>query len=234
MAPTSLLRLTLVLACLLPGRTPACTAGDALAEFVATTYGPRIAFDVLRNGKPVGEHVTEFRHDSRGLEVESRMQLGISIAFIKIYEFAYRSRSLWCGQQLLALEATTSDGGDVTTTTARLESGSLVVTNADREQRGSAGLLASEHWNPRVLQHSAVLNTITGQINTVSIGACEGPSALVTARVPGARCYQYRGDLEARAWYDDRGRWVGLAFAGRDGSEIVYVCRDCGEGSRAL
>ena len=47
--------------------------------------------------------------------------------------------------------------------------------------------------------------------------------------------YAYSGELQTEVWYDECGRWVKMRFAGRDGSIIDYVCRQCqGGGARKV
>ena len=207
--------------------TDACSADSELGHFVNERYGKRIEFDVLRDGKPVGEHVTTFALTANGLKVHSRTELGISVLFIPVYRFEYDSQSLWCGESLSRLSARTKDRGENTLTEVEPAAGGLVVRHEGREQQVAENLIPTDHWNPHVLQRSEVLNTITGRVNTVQISSCTSHSKVVATAAPGGSCYQYSGDLEARVWYDESMRWVGLEFAGRDGSEIVYVCRDC-------
>lgn len=206
--------------------THACDAVDD-ARRVAALYGERIAFDVLRNGRRVGEAITEFRRDGALLAVHSRMALDIHVLFVPVYRFRYDSRARWCGDRLASLATRVDDDGTPFALDARAVDDALLVESSAGHLRAPPGLLPTDHWNARVLEHEAVLNTLTGQVNAVTIGPCAEPSPLVTAAAPAARCHAYRGDLEAEVYYDPDGRWVGLAFAGRDGSDIVYRCRDC-------
>jgi hypothetical protein len=77
------------------------------------------------------------------------------------------------------------------------------------------------------VQQPEVLNTITGHVNRITT------TKLVSAFVPAAngiiRADRYRldGDIRLETWYDAAGRWLGMRFAGEDGSTIEYRCRDC-------
>ncbi len=205
----------------------ACTDSAELAAFIASRYGDAIEFDVLRNGKRVGEHVTRFELDDDGIRVNSRMRLDIRILLVPVYDFTYESRTRWCGDGLLELDARVDDNGEERRTLARREAGALVVRHGERVVRADAGLLPTDHWNPRVVAEREVLNTLTGNVNAVTIRPCAQGEPLVEQAAPGSVCYAYSGDLETRVWYDARGRWSGLAFAGGDGSQILYVCRSC-------
>ena len=206
----------------------ACTDSTDLAAFIASRYGDTIEFDVLRNGKRVGEHVTRFERDGAGIRVDSRMRLDIRILLVPVYDFTYESRARWCGDGLLELDARVDDNGEERRTLARREAGALVVRHGDHVVRAGTGLLPTNHWNPRVVAEREVLNTLTGNVNTVSIGPCARGEPTIEQAAPGSVCYAYSGDLETRVWYDVEGRWSGLAFSGGDGSEIICVCRSCG------
>ncbi|MEQ8233478.1 MAG: DUF6134 family protein [Gammaproteobacteria bacterium] len=205
----------------------ACASTAELANFVSSRYGDAIHFDVLRNGKTVGEHVTRFAVDDDGIGVESRMRLDIRVLLVPVYDFTYVSRARWCDDGLLELDARVDDNGDERHTRAVREDGALVVRHEGRERRTPPDLMPTDHWNPRVVGERAVLNTLTGNVNEVTIAPCARGEPRIEQAAPGSVCYAYSGDLETRVWYDANGRWSGLAFAGGDGSEILYVCRDC-------
>ncbi len=204
-----------------------CPSSSGLGDFVAATYGDRIEFDVLRNGKTIGEHVTTFAVGTDGVRVESRMQLGIDVFFIPVYRFAYESRSRWCDDRLQELEARTSDNGEVSKTTAAIIGNTLQIERDGTIVEGPADLIPTDHWNPRVLARRTVLNTITGRVNAVTIERCSTGSDMIESAAPQGTCYEYAGDLQTRVWYDPVGRWVGLEFEAGDGSAISYVCRAC-------
>lgn len=202
--------------------------GDrGLYRFVRQTYGESIEFDVQRKGKKIGSHVTSFSKTESGLTAVSRTSLNVKVLFVPVYEFTYTSRSHWCAGQLRYLEAIVSDNGELSATTVLPEEGKLIITNGDGRLEALPDILPTEHWNPRVLEHERVLNTITGRVNKVSIEPCRSDSVIVKAAAPNARCYEYEGDLQTRVWYDERGRWAGLEFNGTDGTAITYVCRGC-------
>ena len=91
-----------------------------------------------------------------------------------------------------------------------------------------APIIPTNHWNANVVRQKRVLNTLTGNVNNVTLVA-KGREAIATERgdVVATR-YAYTGDLvDTEVWYDDAGRWVKLRFMGRDGTPIEYVCRRC-------
>jgi hypothetical protein len=222
------LRAAFLTICLVAPMVSAASGADSeQVRFVDERYGQRIEFDVLRDGKSVGEHVTTFAATANRLEVHSCMELSVTVLFIPVYRCEYESTSVWCREILVRLSARTKDGGKATLTQVEPAADGLIVRHGEREQPVAENLMPTDHWNPRVLQRSQVLNTITGRLNMVQISRCNSQSTLVATAAPRERCYEYSGELAAKVWYDGSMRWVGLEFAGLDGSEIVYLCRDC-------
>ena len=72
-----------------------------------------------------------------------------------------------------------------------------------------------------------MLNTVTGELNRVEI-ISRGVETLKSkhGEIIGQR-YSYTDDLDTEVWYDQKGRWVGMEFKGKDGSIITYVCQQC-------
>jgi hypothetical protein len=192
-------------------------------------YGRDIDFEIVRNGTSVGEQRVSFAVRPDGALVANEVSdIVVRLLGIPVYRFHYEGVGVWRGGRLEELQATTNDDGTVNHVTVR---------EGDRDTliEGTAGrfdlprrLLAGAHWNADVLRQTELINTITGKVDRVSIKA-EGTDPVA---VPGgqveAKRFVYHGDLDFTAWYDDSGRWVGLRFAGKDGSVIDYKCRRCG------
>ena len=204
-----------------------CQQPGQYESFVNDNYPAEIAFDVFRNDKLVGEHVTRFQTLENGLSVKSRMALEIKFLFIKAYEFEYLSDTLWCSDKLQSLEATTDRNGEISRVSGKADDDTLVISSANGEARTTREILTTDHWNPMVLNRNEVLNTITGSVNNVAIRPCGQGTPRVEKAAPDASCYEYTGDLNTRVWYDSLGRWRGLEFKGDDGSTITYVCKRC-------
>ena len=88
-------------------------------------------------------------------------------------------------------------------------------------------LFPTNNWNSNVLYERHVLNTLTGQINSVRTKARQ------RERVPAERAeieatrYSYTSEFQTEAWYVDMGQWAKVRFAGRDGAQFDYVYHRC-------
>lgn len=207
--------------------TSACDPASGLQRFVSKSYPQDLVFDVFRNNKLVGEHISRFSLSDNGIVVDSEMTLKVKILFVTVYTFRYTSSSRWCDEQLMELTAETDRNGDVTRVDVVHEADGLKVSNGSAYSLATLNAIPTNHWNPAVLDRSEVINTISGSVNKVFIKQCETGTPRVENAASNSTCYEYSGDLTTRVWYDLDGRWRGLEFSADDGSTINYVCRQC-------
>ncbi len=202
-------------------------APEAVAVDPFALYGPEIRFQVMRNGEPVGKHSVNFTQDGEDLVVTSRLDIAIKLLFVTAYRYSYESVGRWRNGQLHALDAWVDDDGEKTETKVTREGDQLRVAGPKGTFTTGLDTLPTTHWNPRQTSQSRVINTLTGEIDSVVIldrGATEVDGG--RGRIP-ARHFEYTGDLRVETWYDPQGHWVGMRFKAKDGSDIEYFCVDC-------
>lgn len=190
-------------------------------------YGPRVDYDILRNGEKVGDHQISFSRRGDTIVTETRARIEVPFLFLIGYRFDYQSTSVWDGNILTDLTARTNDDGDKSEVAILRENDELVVTGPTGTLTLDTALPPTEHWSLTFVQAPAVLNTITGHVNhitTTKLGSAFVPAASGIIR---ADRYRLDGDIRIETWYDPAGRWLGMRFAGEDGSSIEYRCRDC-------
>lgn len=191
-------------------------------------YGHEIRFDILRNDEKVGQHVVQFRHVADGLQVESRSEVAVKLLFIPAYDFRYQSLEHWRDGSLNALYAATNDNGEFSRVEARREGDALSVRGAQGDWQAPPQTLPTTHWNMAQVIAPKLINTLTGNVNQVTVTDAGMETVTLGDGPREARRFVYSGDLAVEAWYDAAGRWVKLRFPAKDGSTIEYVCRTCG------
>lgn len=203
-------------------RSAACRNFDPIAR-----YGNELVFQIRRNDAPVGQHIVRFNRGQDGLQVVAQSNIDISFLGFNAYSFRYRSESIWQEGQLSTLSVKVDDDGDQTSIAARRENDQLVVDGPDGQKSLPPGIFPTDHWHCGVLQTDQVLNTLTGNPNAVTISQTGRERLAVGNGMINATHFTYDGQLQTNAWYDADGRWVGLRFKARDGSEITYRCTSC-------
>jgi hypothetical protein len=191
-------------------------------------YGGPIEFEILRNDTPVGSHRVTFEREGDDLSVTVTSDIVVRFLAVPVYRFHYQSQTLWADGRLKTVKAVTNDDGDVSTVEATADGTEAVIDGPAGRLTASLPFFAIDHWNADELAQGIVLNSITGKLDRVRTTAA-GADEIDTADGPcAADRYDVDGDLKFSAWYDPSGRWIGLAFKGKDGSTIRYLCRHCG------
>lgn len=191
-------------------------------------YGGEIIFDIYRKDRLIGAHTVTFEEDGTNLRVRSKSDINIRILGLPLYNFSYSSLEVWQHGQLFSIEAETDDDGDKSMMRAQRHNGMLAVFSATSQSLAPGGIYPTTHWDAGVVNSTQILNTITGQINTITVQDLGIETVETGSGNRLARHFTYRGDLETDLWYDIKGHWVKMRFPGNDGVAIEYRCRKCG------
>ena len=194
-------------------------------------YGQEYKFDIQRNGKKIGSHHLRFSQQGDTLMVNAKTRIKVKLLFLTLYEFTYDCTEVWDNQVLKKLDAVVNDNGKKYTITGTAKDGTFIVKNNRNENAQveviSGLIFPTNHWHKKVIQQNRVLNTLTGYVNEVDITKQPPEKISIQDHSITAHRYEYSGQLQTTAWYDEQGRWVKLAFDGEDGAEIEYICAGC-------
>ncbi|WP_343611921.1 DUF6134 family protein [Novosphingobium sp.] len=194
----------------------------ALSAALPIPPSRRLGFDILRKGSKLGTHVLTFEPGGDSLTVHVAVDLVYKIAGITLYHYRHQATERWQGQQVIALDAETSDNGTPYKVTARREGGVLMVqgTKAPRYAAPTDALPAT-HWNRHELD-GPWINTQDGRIMRPHVAA-QGIETIPAADGASlrARHYALTGDVQLDMFYDDHAGWAGLSFV-KGGAPIRY------------
>lgn len=184
---------------------------------------PRLDFEVLREGSPIGHHHLRLRDGSDGtIGVEIDIDLAVKFGFLTLYRYTHRNRELWDGQLLLALDSETDDNGERHKVTVRREGPTLWLDAGRGREAIPSGTQTTSYWDRRMVEAGEWLDTQNGRL--VRSTVTRGGSDMVRAggRLVRAERYDLSGDLTLSLWYAGP-VWVRLEFlASADRSRIEY------------
>jgi hypothetical protein len=185
--------------------------------------GDRLGFDIIRKGTKLGTHQLSFERNGDALTVHVAADLVVKIGFITLYRFHHQATEHWLGDELVALQTTTSDNGTPQQVVGRRDASGLVIegTKAPRYVAPANALLAT-HWNRRELE-GPLINAQDGRLMRPKIAAV-GSDMIPTASGAQIRANHYAltGDVQLDMWYDAKSSWAGLGMKVMDGSMIRY------------
>lgn len=188
----------------------AVTAPAAIAAPAASVPASgRLAFDVIRKDRDIGDYVVTFHGAGNDLTVNIATDVRVKVPVIGVsaYRFTQSSTETWRGGHIAALTSRTDDNG-----------------TAHDIRLGPSSLVPASLWNADLLHASRVLNTIDGSTDAISVRTV-GTETVTTGHGPvKATRYTLRGGLDRDLWYAGA-RLVHVRFAAEDGSQIDYVLK---------
>ena len=169
----------------------------------------RLAFDVMRNGRDIGDYVVTFRGQGGDMTVDVATDVSVKVPVIGVsaYRFRQTSTETWRGGRLVALASQTDDNG-----------------TPHKISVGATSLVPASLWDADILAAGQVLNTIDGSTDQISVSNL-GTETIATGQGPvQATHYALRGDLKRDLWFAGA-TLVHVRFAAEDGSQVDYVLR---------
>ena len=188
--------------------------------------GNRLAFDVIRNGSRIGGHTLDFVISGDRLDVHIAVDLAIGIGPVTLFRYTHRALETWAAGQVQSIDARTNHDGTRHHLTMSRRANGFWVSGDKGSYLAPPETLPATHWTRRTLD-GPMVNTETGALMHPQVSD-RGIETLMTASAMPlqARHFSLSGDVSLETWYDRSPRWVGLGFAGADGSKISYVLAD--------
>lgn len=169
----------------------------------------RLAFDVIRKDRDIGDYVVTFRGsgDDVTVDIATDVHVRVPVIGVSAYRFTQTSTETWRGGRLAGLTSRTDDNGtphDITV--------------------GVTPLIPASLWNADMVRSQAVLNTIDGSTDPISVSNLGTENVATGSGTVAATHYALRGGLNRDLWYAGA-TLVHVRFAAEDGSQVDYVLR---------
>lgn len=176
-----------------------------------------LAFEVWREGSPIGRHSLIFQTEGDRLQVDIAIDLAVGLGPITLYRYRHRSQEDWQGGKLIALTTETNDDGTKFAVRAKASPEGLQVGN----QILPANLLPTSYWHVAAMTRSQLLDSQDGSLRLVSVSKIGRETAEIGGAARPVDRYRVSGDLEMDLLYLPNGEWAGLEFTAK-GSKITY------------
>jgi hypothetical protein len=184
--------------------------------------GRALAFEVLRNGNPIGTHRVTFAPAGDRLEVSVAIDIVVRWAGLVLYRYNVAGTETWRAGTLVSASAETSDDGTRHAMRATRSDGALTVEGTHGPTyRAPAKSIVSSHWNPAQLD-APMISIQDGELLTFRVDP-RGPSTITAhGRELVADHYTLEGKSSLELWYDRQRVWSKLRTVSWEGSRIEY------------
>lgn len=183
----------------------------------------RLAFQIVRNGNVIGQHVVSFERAGDTLDVSIAVDYVAATGPIALLRYKYRATEQWKSGQVVSIDADTNDNGSPEHMTARRDESGLVVEGSKAPRYvAPARSLPGTHWN-RAMLDGPFINAQDGRLMRPLVALTGTEKVSVNGGSVEARHYTLRGDINLDTFYDLSANWAGVRFTAKDGSEIRYL-----------
>jgi hypothetical protein len=176
-------------------------------------------FVVRRNGAVIGHHRLRFREEGSRLVVEIDIELEVKLAFLTLYRYRHTNREVWEGDRLLGFASRTDDNGTAHAVTARRVGERLLAAGGAGSIEVPGDTPPTTYRHRRFLDHDRWIDSQSGRLVSGTVTPKGREPVEVWDKLLEAERFAVSGDLAMDLWYAGD-LWVGLAFAGPDGSAI--------------
>jgi Family of unknown function (DUF6134) len=198
----------------------AATLLGAIMTTSATAAPGRTDFEILMNGRAIGNHVVTVTEAA-----------GITTARISInmvgrvgpigFTYAHRCEEQWRGTQLLKIDCTDRENRSTKTVQGELQGANFIINGSGFKGNAPLGTIPTSWWRSATIRQARIMNTRDGKLTPITATRV-GPDTLTIGGAPvQANHYRIRGPANTDLWYDASGRWVGNAFR-IAGQSFVY------------
>ena len=180
-----------------------------VVPFAAVPSTRRLAFNVIRNGARIGEHLMVFTGDDAQPTVTTDVAMTLKIGGVPIYRYRHHAVERWSGGHFKDLETTTNSNGKAEHVRAARSDAAVVIESGRGKVTAAGNMSPLTHWNSAALA-GPLFNPQEGKVLKVR----------ATEIKPGH--WTLRGEIEIDDHYDAYGNWSALETKLIDGSKVEY------------
>ncbi len=174
----------------------------------------RIAFNVLRKGDKIGEHIITINPTEHGFDVRVDLALAVKFGPITVYKYTHKSQKQWRQGRLYSIETTTDENGKKYRVSGVLGEEGFKLSGSKGEIFLPDDVLTSTYWQKRTVINNEMLDSQKGELFAYDVSEPEYDSSLR------AHKYKITGALNVDLWY--RGdEFIKMVFH-NDGNLVEY------------
>ena len=183
-------------------------------------------FDVLMDGKLIGEHTFQLKEEEKFHQLTSNANFKVTVLSIPVYKYKHISQELWNKNCLHSINASTQDGGDDYKVVGKFETNTFKLIEPAKEAFSAECPMTFSYWNPLMLKQSKLLNVQMGEYTEVQIKSLGKEIVKVKNENIEADSYRITGPkINIQIWYKDNKEWVKLESITADDHHISYILK---------
>lgn len=181
-------------------------------------------FTVWLDDTPIGYHQVNINREENRKTVHTQAKFDVRILFIPVYSYNHETRESWEDNCLVNIASTTDDNGDDYFISSMQKEQQLALETQDGTTSLDGCVRTFAYWDIELLKSERLLNTQTGEYQSVSVidmgvGLLSVDAEQIEARHFRLVCEDMTIDL----WYTDEMRWLALESVTESGAVLRYL-----------
>jgi hypothetical protein len=190
-------------------------AGGSLAACclsrVALAVPRDVVFNVFRKGSLIGTHAIAFSGTDRKLQVTSRLDLAVKVAFITAYRYEQTGEDVWEDNVLVRTQVRTNDDGAESLVEAAARDGRLAVSGPNGHYDTVLGAMTDlSFWNQAITRGQPLIDSQNGELIKIEVKAGTPAAVTMDGRTIQAERFAMAASKgrSSSVWYDANGNLI--------------------------
>ena len=193
---------------------------------VAATEVSTWQFDVLLDGRHIGEHEFVLVDSGAQKELTTRAKFRVSVLLVPLYRYEHENREIWREGCLYRIDARTRTNGDESIVEGARVGPAFQVRGPGGSARLPACVKTFAYWDLELLREERLLNAQTGVYERIEIEDLGADTLELAGRRVAAERHALRaGNYVIDLWYSPGGEWLALESLTPEGRRLRYEPR---------
>jgi hypothetical protein len=196
----------------------------ALSTQVATAADQSWEFEVSLDDRKIGYHTFVLSEDGDRRVLETEAAFDVKLLFVTAFRYRHSNVEVWDDGCLESINARTDSNGKTFEVRGERKAQRLTVTRSNGDDELEECVRTFAYWNPAVLGAERLLNSQTGEYESVTVVA-DGDDTVDFGgvAVPAKRFTLSTKSGDIKLWYSDDMRcWLALEAPAKGGRTIRY------------
>jgi hypothetical protein len=181
-------------------------------------------FRVLLDDTPIGYHEVHINRDNNMKTVHTQASFDVRFLFIPVYTYSHETRESWEDDCLVNISSTTDDNGDNYFISSIDRNNELTIETRDGVTSIDGCVRTFAYWDPDLLKSGQLLNTQTGEYQTVAVQDLGTGNLNFDDRKLEARHFRLSvEDMTIDLWYTMDMHWLALESITESGAVLRYL-----------
>lgn len=180
-------------------------------------------FTVFLGKDEIGRQRFDVTSDGQQTQIRIDAQFTVKFLYIPVYTYRHTNVETWEGACLRHIRSETDDNGDAFSVNGVYHNGQMVVKTRDGNWSAEGCLKTFAYWNREWIASERLLNSQTGELQTVEIRML-GEETIPVEGIPTPTTHHrlITDKFTIDLWYTLNGRWVALQSTTKKGDVLRY------------